>query len=317
MMNITRKKLIASAIAIAGVAATTCAQADWTFGSVSGSGSTTLSSNTSGDPTVTFSGAHAANGGTLSTGALGTSIVAAGSSCATCGTAAANANTYGINGFASGATWVVNNPSSNLQYYGGLGLGMASDSTLGTSPNHAIDNGPSTDASDKINGLGNTESVLLSFSSSVVLSSIGIGWKFGDADISLFRYTGNAAPSLNNTATSLGGMSTAGWQLVGNYGDLAVDISSPFSAVNSGNLGSSWWLVSAYNSSYGSATLGSVDQGNDFFKLFGVNGTKCTSAVSGVCGPSLGGSSGVPEPASWALAAMALLGLRASRRRNL
>ena len=300
-MNITRKNFIASAIAIAGVAASTWAQADWTFSSASG-GSTTLNSNTSGDPTVTFSGAYAANGGALSTGALGTSIAAG--------------NTYGINGFASGATWVVNNPSSNLQYYGGLGLGMASDSTLGTSPNHAIDNGPSTDASDKINGLGNTESVLLRFSSSVVLSSIGIGWKFGDADISLFRYTGNAAPSLNNTATSLIGMSTAGWQLVGNYGDLAVDTSSPFSAVNSGNLGSSWWLVSAFNSSYGAATSGSVDQGNDFFKLFGVNGTKCTSVVVGVCGPSNSGSSGVPEPASWALAAMALLGLRASRRRN-
>ena len=300
-MNITRKNFIASAIAIAGVAASTWAQADWTFSSASG-GSTTLNSNTSGDPTVTFSGAYAANGGALSSGALGT-LIAAG-------------NTYGINGFASGATWVVNNPSSNLQYYGGLGLGMASDSTLGTSPNHAIDNGPSTDASDKINGLGNTESVLLRFSSSVVLSSIGIGWKFGDADISLFRYTGNAAPSLNNTATSLIGMSTAGWQLVGNYGDLAVDTSSPFSAVNSGNLGSSWWLVSAFNSSYGAATSGSVDQGNDFFKLFGVNGTKCTSVVVGVCGPSNSGSSGVPEPASWALAAMALLGLRASRRRN-
>ena len=304
-MNITRKNLIASAIAIAGVAATTCAQADWTFSTVTGA-STTLSSNTSGDPTVTFSGAYAANGaasgGVLSSGAVGTSIVAG--------------NTYGINGFASGATWVVNSVS-NLQYYGAAGLGMASDSTSVTVPNHALDNGPATDINGKISGLGNTESVLLSFSSSVVLSSIGIGYLFGDSDISLFRYTGNAAPALNNTATSLSGMATAGWQLVGNYGDLIIDTSSPFmSTVNSGNLGSSWWLVSAYNSSYGAATSGLVDQGNDFFKLFGVNGTKCTSTVSGMCGPSNSGSSGVPEPASWALAAMALLGLRASRRRN-
>src|SRR6218665_543997 len=78
-------------------------------------------------------------------------------------------------GFASGAKW----QSGSLISYGSGGLGMASDGS--SEPNHAIDNAGT-----------NTESVLLQFSSSTILTSIGLGYVSGDADISLFRYVGTS-----------------------------------------------------------------------------------------------------------------------------
>ena len=285
---------LAAAALVAGLGAVSSASANWTFGAASG---TVADANPSGVSITSFTGAYAANGGTLVGG--GAAIVAG--------------NTYGISGFASGATWSTG-ASSSLAYYSGNGLGMSSDSLGSAAPNHALDNGPSTtmDANNYVNGVGNTEAVLLNFSSSVVLSSVGIGYKFGDADISVFRYTGGSAPSLTGVnATSVANMSSAGWQLVGNYGDLAVDTTTAYSPVNAGNLGSSWWLISAYNSSYGAATSGTVDQGNDFFKLYAVEGTKCTSTTAGVCGPG----TSVPEPGSLALASLAMVGVFAGRRR--
>lgn len=298
----------------AGLSAPFSATADWSFTSVSGGAATTYTSSTSGDPTLTVGGAYAANGGTL-TNALNTAIVPAGTACllSVCGTN----NTYGINGFASAATaWTINS-TSNLQYYSGNGLGMSSDSTATQAPNHALDNGVATNGSDLISGLGNTEAVMLTFGSSVVLSSIGIGYKNGDADVSVFRYTGSntIAPTLGGTKASLADMTTAGWSLVGNYGDLALDTSNPYNLVNSGNRGSSWWLITAYNSSYGAATTGSVDQGNDYFKIFAVAGSKCVSTGNGSnCGAS---NNNVPEPGSLALVSVGLVGALGLRRRSL
>jgi hypothetical protein len=290
----------------AGLSASFSASADWTFGGATSGGPayTSIAGSPASDPSLTISGAYAANGGTLTSGASGTSIVAG--------------NSYGISGFANAATWTVNS-SSTLQYYGGNGLGMSSDSTLSQAPNHALDNGVSTGATDLISGLGNTEAVMLSFNSSVVLSSIGIGYVFGDADVSVFRYIGSniVAPALNGTTASLSGMQGAGWQLVGNYGDLAVDTTSPYNAVNAGNVGSSWWLITAYNSSYGAATTGVVSQGNDFFKIYAVAGTKCVSTGGGSnCGAGPSGSK-IPEPGSLALVSVGLVGALGLRRRSL
>jgi len=213
--------------------------------------------------------------------------------------------------FASGSSskWVVNpvvgatTNSSALVYYapgGGTNYGFGMDSDGSTAPNHALDNN------------GNTEAVLLNFSSAVALTNINLGYvSNGSASntpgaivgVSLFRWTGTGAPpSLNGVSVSAMGS----WQLVGNYAD-------GYGSNNADLLGetSSWWLVSAYNTVFGTAqeTVGASSLAstvNDsYFKLFSVGSTVNTT------------TSKTPEPGSMALAGIALLGaVWTSRRRK-
>lgn len=68
--------------------------------------------------------------------------------------------------------------------------------------------------------------------------------------------------------------------------------------VNSNNLSSSFWLITAYNSAFGGTSLST---GNDAIKVLGV---------------STGVATGVSAPGTLALAGLALVGMGALRRRR-
>lgn len=297
-MNKITSRITSKALLLLGLTVACSAQAGttWQFGGTDGGNATTSYSSGA----LQISGYAATNGNTtLATNGTSTTTDD--------GPSSAVLNS----GFASGANW----GAQTVTYWNGGGLAMNSDGN--TTPNHAIDNAG-----------GNTEAVLLSFTSSQILTSIGLGYKNTDSDVSLWRYTGSSAPTVTGKGASYSSMVAAGWELVGNYGDLAQDTTNPYNLVNNAlvngdpntnsnagtnSVGSSWWLITAYNSSYGGATSGTVDQGNDFFKIYGVTTTACSTSTGNICS---GKRTDVPEPGSLALASLALGGVFFSRRRK-
>ncbi len=216
--------------------------------------------------------------------------------------------------------------AATLQSYPGLGI-TATNDLDGGSPDHAMDNdgGRSTTTDNPIDGA--VDAALFQFSAGTSLSSLTINWKndttysSGDADLSVLAYTGSlnsgALPlNANVSGESFANLLSRGWTFIGNYNMGSVNTAK---TINTGNVYSSYWLVSAYTSVAGSGkgdAAGVLDFGNDYFKLSGMSGTVCTgTTTNGVCG-SGGGAGSVPEPTSLLLLASGMLGWRMNRKRH-
>lgn len=218
-----------------------------------------------------------------------------------CGATISDPGAPSLKGFAVSST--ASGPAfanATLTSYSG-GLGVQANGTISDSgsPQHSTDNS------------GYTDAIVLGFTGYTFdLDSVKIGWKYTDADISVFRYTGaEAAPTPVGTNIVVSALKADGWELVGNYADLSTTTAKN---VNSTSKTSSWWLISAYNTAYGAAPAGDqatsgLQGGNDYFKVLSIAGT-----ATKVTPPP----QGVPEPGSIALLGLGLVGMVAARRRK-
>ncbi len=166
-----------------------------------------------------------------------------------------------------------------------------SPDTETTTPNHAIDNDT------------NVDMVLLKFDTSIALSAFTLGYTNNDSDVTVLRYAGattgsTTAASLMNNKSLSNLTASNGWTLVDSYSNVAGTQSI------AGGASSSWWLISAYNSTIGGVKSW-TDTNLDYFKLLSFAG----NTVAPPPPP------GVPEPGSLALAAFAAFGAFAARRR--
>lgn len=227
-----------------------------------------------------------------------------------------NARTYtsdnGLNVSASAWSNTVSTANTNIDdaylavYSGGLGVvnrdgpnGTDASEGLSDYPEHAMDNN------------GRFDSILFSFDQAVKLTSVDIGYRYGsEGDVSVLAYTGGAALPANLDSyfngLSYSALISNGWTLIGNFPNMVVG-ANPLGSAS--NVFSSYWLVGAYNSAFGSGS--GLGTGNDYVKVAGLAGERQSQCNGGGCG---GGS--VPEPSSLMMAGLAVaLAFSAMQRR--
>jgi hypothetical protein len=211
----------------------------------------------------------------------------------TCGTKVA-----GVDYKATLSAWSAptsgNFASASILYYPSSGLGIHANGESLNDSQHAVDN------------IGGTDAFLINFGTNFALNQVSIGWLYNDADVSILRYTGTGAPSLtNSTVASLD--NAPGWDWVGDYSTLSTNSTLNFNTGSNAKT-AAWWLVSAYNSAYSTVPVSGVfGDGNDYFKLNSFGG----EVVAVVTPPP----SQVPEPGTFALFGVALVGFAAARRK--
>lgn len=179
---------------------------------------------------------------------------------------------------------------------------------------------------------GNIEALFLDFSGTtakVNLTSVGIGWRDSDADLSVWAWTGTGGPNMTTQrasgSTHWEGTTAAameGWSLVSNH-----NFDNTGTQNTSGTLFSSYFMVTTYFGAKGNHATGWLDASQDRFKLNSFSVAYCNepgkSLTGGTSGSGASGGNGatcatggqVSEPGSLALAGLGLIGAFGLRRR--
>ncbi len=157
---------------------------------------------------------------------------------------------------------------------------------------HAIDN------------VGAYDALVFSFASAVTLSQVSIGFPSAnsglDSDSTILYYKGTGIPSSTLSARTTSDLVSSGqWGIATNIGNMAVGNNATGLSTA---ISSQYWLVGAYMGIVGPVASGTVDVGNDYFKVNGLTTVRAST---------------VPEPSSIALLGIAGVALLAGRRRKM